>query len=201
MDIHSITEYLGIYSTIAQVFIALAALICFYWTFKLQAGVFEEQQKITKAQIAILEIEIIRHRKEIMPEFSLELCKPSHRYPGTRKDHHLVEVRFRLNANPIEDFRIEVTETANFELYNPLPNPGNYYSNWEFVMQLMFPSIDGTIPYAPGRDSHIIFKTNFKDIKSNEYEQWLYFIPHLPEKAISGTPILKKAKDLALVIS
>ncbi|WP_426671381.1 hypothetical protein ACPPVU_09100 [Mucilaginibacter sp. McL0603] len=191
----NISEDLGALASVSQAFIALGALVCFYWTFKLQTYTFEEQLKVSKAQLKLLEIETIRHRKEIMPQFKMAYSKTPYKMPSTPEGKYLLHLSFELNENPVRDFRMKITEAVNFESYNPFPS-GNMNAKWQFGLQFLFGSNDGTIPSKTPNQSHLIFKLDFKDIKGNEYEQTTVFVPHLTETSFSNEPVLIKAVDL-----
>lgn len=197
MGIHEITEYLGIFGTVAQVFVSIGALICFYWTFKLQAFTFEEQQKITKAQIALYNIETLRHRKEIMPRFTMIYSREPYRQLSTPEGKSLLDLKFELNENEIKSFDMVIFENVGFRHYNGdrLPS-GKMNSKGGFVLQFEFNSVDGTILKSHPQ-LHMIFKLHFFDIKGNEYEQITAFVPELEERSVFNLePVLLKAIDI-----
>lgn len=183
----------------AQVIVATGALIMLLGTFKLQARIFSDQLKVSTAQLKLLGIETMRHRREIMPQFTMDYYKEPYTLPSTPEGKYLCEISLDLNDNPVRDLSIEITETVNFELYNIYNNnfpKGNFNAKWRCPLQLIFSSTDGTIPARGGYQSHIIFKLLYKDIKGNQYEQTTVFVPHLSQKTFSNEPLLIKAVDL-----
>ncbi|MBS1524461.1 MAG: hypothetical protein JST19_02365 [Bacteroidetes bacterium] len=183
------------YAAIGQLLLGVCGLVVLYQTFKLQAYVFLEQIKVTNAQLKIQDIEVERHRREIMPRFTLNNNKKSYRFPSLPEGFYIQELMFNLNDNPLVDFNMVISESVDYELYNGQPGvpivQQNMNSKWAIGLQFKFESVDGgLLPKRTLAQSHLVFDLNFKDIRGNSYHQILVFVPELTPACFTNEPVL-----------
>ncbi|MDB5284800.1 MAG: hypothetical protein JWO06_3875 [Bacteroidota bacterium] len=195
-------EFTDTVSTLASIIAAIAALGTFallYATFGLQAFSSKEQLKVTKAQMKLLEVELIRHREEIKPRFDVERYRKPFHYSFDPEGTFTFDLKFTLNENPTPIFSMRVQEGSkgidhDYGVNAPYPK-GPLNSKTVFVMEFKYKGTDTSDETLKALNLYITFKLNFTDIKRNEYEQVLTYITSIEPNFFVQEPKLLKVVD------
>lgn len=180
MILLAVTDQINSIGTILQAVVALGTFALLFAQFRLQAGMFEMQQKITETQLKQAEIAAktyrllaIEHTHRIMPKFVAKVVRcTAQSFNGVRAVYEL-DLVFTCNLNIVKEFKFNVlTEPEDVWLEidksfeKSIINPGSHF---DFRAKY-----GGRNERSVRLPSNLHFILEFKNDDSKDYVQHIF---------------------------